>query len=118
MNHSELQQTFLDSYKLGVSYCRTLYEKRGVCIFVHESLRYIRIDLERNCKNKDFEICAIKTCFNTKSACITAIYRAPSGNFDLFINKLGVILRKLYTATLEYIICGDINYLVGSDRKS
>jgi exonuclease III len=57
---------------------------------------------------------------NTKSACIIAIYTAPSGNFDLFINKLDVILRKLYTTALEYIICGDINinYLVDSDRKS
>jgi len=25
MNHSDLQQTFLYNYKLGVSYCRTLY---------------------------------------------------------------------------------------------
>ena len=30
MNHSELQQPFFDNYKLGVSYCRTLYEKGGV----------------------------------------------------------------------------------------
>jgi hypothetical protein len=119
VNHSELQQTFLDSYKLGISYCRTLYEKEGVCIFVQGSLRYISIDLERQCNDKDFKICAIKTYLNTKSACIIAIYRAPSGNFDLFINKLDVILRKMYT-TLESIICGDINihYLVESDRKS
>jgi hypothetical protein len=119
MNHSESQQTFLDTYKLGVSYCRTSYEKTGVRIFVHERLRYVRIDLERHCKDKDFKICAIKTYLNTKSACIIAIYRAPSANVELFINKLDVILRKLYTATLEYIICGDINidYLVDSDRK-
>jgi len=47
-------------------------------------------------------------------------YRAPSGNFDLFLSKLNVVLRNLYTATLEYIVCGDINidYLIDSDRKS
>jgi hypothetical protein len=71
---------------------------------------------------RDCKICAIKTYLNTKSAGIIAIYiyRAPSGNFDLFINKLDVILRKLYITTLEYIICGDINidYLVDSERKS
>ena len=32
INHLELKQTFIDNYKLGVSYCRTLYEKGGVCI--------------------------------------------------------------------------------------
>ena len=55
-----------------------------------------------------------------KSACIIAIYRALTGNFVLFISKLDTILRKLYTVTTEYIICGDINidYLVDSDRKS
>jgi hypothetical protein len=58
--------------------------------------------------------------FNTKSVCIIATYRAPSGNFDLFISKLDTILRKLYFVTTEYVICGDINvdYLVDSDRKS
>ena len=59
------------------------------------------------CKNdKDFEVCAIKIHFNTKSACIIAIQRAPSGNFNLFITKLHAILRKLYTATSEYIVRG------------
>jgi len=53
MNHSELQQKYFDNYKLGVSHCRTLYEKGGVCIFVQESLRYVRIDLEKYCKNED-----------------------------------------------------------------
>jgi len=72
------------------------------------------------CKDKYFEVCAIKIHFNAKSACIIAIYRAPSGNFDLFISKLDTILRKLYTVSTEYIICGDINidYLVDNDKKS
>jgi hypothetical protein len=120
MNHLELQQTFFDNYKLGVSYCRTLYEKGEVCIIVQESLRYVRTDLEKYCKDKYFEVCAMKIHFNVKSACIIAIYRTVLGNFDLFISKLDTILRKLYTVTTEYIICGDINvdYLVDSDRKS
>jgi hypothetical protein len=42
MNHLELQQTFIDNYKLGDSYCRTLYEKGGVWIFVQEGLRYVK----------------------------------------------------------------------------
>ena len=76
MNHLELQQTFLDSYNLGVSYCRTSYEKEGVCRFVQESLRYVSIDLEKYCKDKGFEVCAIKIYLKTRSACIIAIYRA------------------------------------------
>ena len=33
MNHLELQQTFFDNYKLGVSYCRT-YMKREECAYL------------------------------------------------------------------------------------
>jgi len=87
MNHLVSQQTFVDNYKLGVVYCRKLYEKGGACIFLQESFRYVRIDLEKYCKDKDFEVCAIKIYFNSKNAFIIAIYRAPSGNFDLFITK-------------------------------
>lgn len=120
MNPSELQQTFLGNYKLGASYCRTSYEKGGICIYVQESLSFVKIDLEKYCKDKDLEICAIKISFNSKSAHILAIYRAPSGNFELFISKLDSILKKLHTATTECIICGDINvnFLAHSDRKS
>ena len=120
MNLLELQQTSIDNYKLGVTYCRTLYVKGGVCIFVQEDLRYVKIYMEKHCKDKDFEVCVIKTYFNAKCACIIAIYRTTSGNFDLLISKLNTVLRKLYTVITEYIICGDIyrDYLVDSDIKA
>jgi len=120
MKHLELYRSHFDNYKLGGSYCRTIYEMGGVCIFVQGSLNYIRLDLEKYCQDKDFEVCAVKIHLDTKSVCIIAIYRAPSGNFDLFLSKLDAVLRNLYTATLEYILCGDINidYLTDSDRKS
>jgi len=87
---------------------------------VQESLRFVKINLDMYYKDKDFEVCTIKIHFNVKSACIIAIYRAPTGNFDLFILKLDTILRKLHTVTTEYVIFGDIiiDYLVDSDRKS
>jgi hypothetical protein len=82
-------------------YCDRTGAQDTVCT----SLKYVKIDLEKYCKDKDFEVrvCAIKFHFNTKNACIITIYRAQSGNFDLFISKLGTILRKLYTVTTEYI---------------
>ena len=93
MNHSELQQIFFDNYKLGASYCRSSFEKGDVCIFVQENLRYVKLNLQKHCKDKDFEVCATKVRFNTTQANIIAIYRSPSGNFNFFITKLGVILR-------------------------
>ena len=120
MNHLELQQTFLDNYKIGACYCRNAFEKGGACIFVQENVRYVKLDLEKHCKDKDFEVCAKKMYFNTRHAYIIAIHRAPSGNFDFFITKLHTILRRLHTVNTEFIICGDINidYLTDSNRKS
>jgi hypothetical protein len=48
------------------------------------------------------------------------VYRAPSGNFNLFLKKLDDILKSLYRVDLKVIICGDINinYLTEGDRKS
>jgi exonuclease III len=119
MNYLELKQTFLESYNLGDGYCRSLYAKGGVCILVQEKLKFARIDLTKLYKDKDLEVCAAKIYLNSRRICIIAIYRAPSGNFDFFINKLDIILKKLFKANAEFIICGDINinFLVESGRK-
>ena len=47
------------------------------------------------------------------------IYRAPSGCIDTFITKLDTILKKLFSSTLDIIICGDINIncLVDNAKK-
>jgi hypothetical protein len=114
MNHLELNQTFLTIINQDSVIVEPYIKREDM----HICARKFKVC--KNCKDKDFEVCAVTIHFNTKSACIIATYRAPSGNFDLFISKLDTILRKLYTVTIEYIICGDINidYLVDSDRKS
>ena len=52
MNLLELQQANIDSYKLGANYCRTLYEKGGVCTYIHKSLKFVNIDLKNIAKLK------------------------------------------------------------------
>jgi hypothetical protein len=53
------------------------------------------------------------------NAYIMAVYRAPMGNFNLFLNRLDDIIRTLYKVDSKLIICGDINidYLTDSDKK-
>jgi hypothetical protein len=65
MNYLQLQQIFLDSYSLGVGYCRSSYAKEGVCILVQEK-QFVRINLAKYCKDKDFEVCVIKIYLDTK----------------------------------------------------
>ena len=48
-----------------------------------------------------------------------AVYRAPTGNFNLFLNGLDDIIKSLYEGDLKLIICGDIkiHYLTDNDKK-
>jgi hypothetical protein len=48
-----------------------------------------------------------------------AIYRAPTGDFETFLNKLDSIMNYLYKPKTEFVICGTINidYLSESYRK-
>ena len=86
---------------------------------MHKSQKIESVDIE-NCKEKNLEACAIKLNLNFTHICIITTYRAPSGNFDFFINNLDLVLRNLYNPALELIICGDINidYLKNTDKKN
>jgi hypothetical protein len=47
------------------------------------------------------------------------VYRAPTGNFNLFLNRLDDSIKSIYRADSNLILCGDINidYLTENDRK-
>ncbi len=51
---------------------------------------------------------------------VICVYRAPCGNFDIFMNKLEIILNSLYRHNTEFILHGNINmnYLEPSHRKN
>jgi len=51
--------------------------------------------------------------------CIITIYRAPTGNFNFFLQNLDNVLQVLHTPASNFIICGDlnINYLVENEKK-
>jgi exonuclease III len=48
-----------------------------------------------------------------------SLYRAPSGNFTKFLNKLDAALKIIDPKNCEFIICGDfnINYLTDKLKK-
>jgi hypothetical protein len=47
------------------------------------------------------------------------VYKAPTGNFEIFLNKLDIILKTLHKTDAKVIVCGDINidYLSDSEKK-
>jgi hypothetical protein len=86
MHNSDLNHTYIEHYNLGADYCRQTPKQGGVCIFVHDKLNYLNVNLNDFCKEQDLEACAVKLQFPSGNICIISIYRAPTGNFLYFLN--------------------------------
>jgi len=94
LKNSELNQINVDGYNLGAKYCRQIVKGGGVCIFVRNNLNYTNIDLSTYCRDQDIEVCALNLELTYSKLRIMTVYRAPTGNFEVFINRLDSILNK------------------------
>jgi hypothetical protein len=65
--------------------------------------------MEKFCKDKDLEVCALKLDFLSIKVCIISVYRSPNGSFQYFIKGLDNIIKNVYEPDVQLIICGDIN---------
>jgi len=90
-----------------------------VYIYIQEALKFTNISLQKQCKEQDIEITTVQLKLNKKHVIIFCVYRAPSGDFDYFLNKLDYILNSLHNYKTEFIICGNINinYLGTNNKK-
>ena len=121
LHKNEINSLNIPPYNLGASYCRTNFNYGGVSIFVHEIISFAPIDLNNFCHEQDIEICALKLHIASATLCILSVYRSPSGNFMLFLSSLDTILDRIFTNSLNVVICGDFNinyeYLGDSTNK-
>ena len=80
-----------------------------MCIFVRQDLDINKTDIAHICREKNLEICAVE--LETKASKLTGLseYRAPTGDFNLFLTKLDGTLKYLYKPKTEFLLCGDIN---------
>jgi len=120
LSEFELQLIHLTNYSLGANYCRKTFLKGGVSIFVYRNLKYTTINIGEYNTDKDIEACAIQLDSTFNKLCILTIYESPRGNFTNSLNRLDLILQKLYSNKYNTIICGDVNvnYLIDNNRRS
>ena len=119
LDRTAIETIRLHNYSLRAKFCRNKFKKGGVCIFTHDSIHCSEINLNKFCKEKDFEICAIELHLQFYKICIVTIYRSPSGDFQYFVNSLEKTLSKIHNSTNDIILCGDfnINYSINSTCK-
>jgi exonuclease III len=106
----EILQVNLENYTAGASYSRQNMAKGGVSIFVKKNLKFNR--KLHHCNEKDIECCVVRLVSKRSNIYVLAIYRVPTGDFDLFLTKLESIIDYLYKPTAEIVICGDINIIL------
>jgi hypothetical protein len=65
------------------------------------------------------EACAISINTTNCKIVILTIYRAPADNYDLFLDKLELILQKNLKKYVNLILCGDfnVNYMNNCNKK-
>lgn len=112
-----LECNLLQNFKLASCYCRKQFKGGGTAIFVRNSIS------TEECKfiseisiDKHFEVSATNLKGSTTDLIIMCIYRSPSGDFNVFLEKLEEIYRKL-DVQQKYIIVGDFNVDVSEEYK-
>jgi hypothetical protein len=80
----EIDNLPIDQFQLGSRFCRQDLKNGEVCIFVREDFDFVSITLDKYCKEKDIEVCALRLQKPPMQLIIVAIYRSPSGNFATF----------------------------------
>ena len=89
-----------------------------MCIFVHEDLDFFSISLDKYCKEKDIEVCAVRlkiTAIHNHISYLQVTFR----QLHQFSKNLDSILNTRYSNKTEFVICGDINinYLDNCNKR-
>jgi hypothetical protein len=84
------------------------------------NLKFTNVNIDKYSLDKDTEACALELKSTFSNTCILALYRALTGNFSEFLNRLESILNTMHTQKNEVVICGDINinYPADNNRKT
>jgi hypothetical protein len=96
MEEQDLLHLTLPGYILGSSFCRRNLQRGDVCIFVRKYPYFNKIDISHNSREKDLEICAVEIETKATKSIIFCLYRAPTGDFNQFIECLDDTLKLLY----------------------
>jgi hypothetical protein len=63
-------------------------------------------------------VCTIRLELSYTKTLVITVYRSPSGDFQLFLNRVEVIIKKFLQSDLKLMICGDVNvnYVIDTER--
>ena len=105
----------LPGYILGSAFCRENARGGGTAVYLFPHLEFNNVvKIDSLSVEKDIELCSVY--INKFNIFLVTIYRAPSGNFDVFMTQLvraieGVGHRR------RIMLLGDFNVLFGTNQS-
>lgn len=123
VKENELDYLKVDRYNISAYYCRKSAVKGGVMILSGEGLsgKPVVVPVANNlCEDKIFEFCAVKYKLENVQFIVVGLYRSPSSDPFIFLNRLNLLITLLLKRTKFIILAGDINInvLVSSKEHS
>ena len=108
LNCQNLNNTNIKNFKLVSAFSRKNKTHGGSCIYVKNNIvtkdvgSFMTLGEEINFELSITELIDIKLY-------VGCIYRAPNGQFDIFLDKLELIIQKLMRTNKTFVLCGDWN---------
>ena len=87
LKQTEINNFSLKGYKLASEFCRKKIRGGGACILINKALSYSTIELNQYCHEKTLEMCAIKLHLKSFKLIVLCVYRAPTGDINLFLSN-------------------------------
>lgn len=112
LKKNEIEKYYIEGYTLVDYFCRKNFIRGGVCVYKKNGLNSLKCEplrLQNSCEEKNIEICGIKCKYNNFKFIIIATYRAPTGDFNIFINNLNIILDDIFNINVPIFVVGDFN---------
>jgi hypothetical protein len=75
-------------------------------------MKFHQLDIMHHHNEQDMECCVVQLEYKFSNIYVPAIYRAPTGDSELFLNKSESISNYLHKPKVDFVICGDINIIL------
>lgn len=120
IKEGELKYLKINGYDVSASFCRKSAVKGGVMILSSEGLAWRRVVLPTEYQlgeDRVFEYCATNYTINNFKFILVGVYRSPSSDPFIFLERLSILIGILLKKCKFLVIAGDININVMSNSK-
>lgn len=112
MKLEQIERLNIKNYTVNSYFCREKSNKGGVLIMSKRQMEWKQVaihNVDMLCTEKVFEFCATKFVVNGLSFVLVGLYRSPSSDVGIFLDRLDILINIVNKISSKLIFAGDIN---------